>query len=115
TTIPERSPLVVKNLIYTGCSFGQDSINSQFNHIGRGGLPLNPMEEITTEDVMVDLGKIELPKTPNQTPASTVPFQYEPDRGIREANRFLVDRHGNVKLVAQTSTVEFSSTCQFKS
>ncbi len=105
TTIPERSPLVVKNLIYTGCSFGQDSINNQFNQIGRGGLPLNPMAEITTEDVMVDLGKIELPKTPNQTSESTVPFQYEPAREIREANSFRVDRHGNVKLVAQTSTV----------
>ena len=113
TTLPERSPLVVENLIYTGCSFGKESINNQFNYIGRGGLPLNPMEEITTEDVMVDLGKIELPKTQNQTPESTVPFQYEPDRGIREANSFLVDKDGNVKLVAQASTVEFPSTCQF--
>ncbi len=113
TTIPERSPLVVENLIYTGCSFGKDSINNQFNYVGRGGLPLNPMEEITTEDVMVDLGKIELPQTQNQTPESTVPLQYQPYQEIREANSFHVDKQGNVKLVAQASTVEFPSTCQF--
>ena len=116
TTLLERSPLAVENLIYTGCSLGKNYTENRFNYIGRGGLPLNPMEKIATEDLMVDLGKVELPKTQNQINRSSIfTLKDESYQEIREATNWIINQKGNIELTAPTFEVAFLSACQLNS
>jgi filamentous hemagglutinin family protein len=52
----EQAPLASEDKIYTGCGPGTDFAHNQFNYIGRGGLPSNPLQEVVMEDVLGDLG-----------------------------------------------------------
>ncbi len=113
--VPERSPLAVENLIYTGCSLTKDYISSQFQYIGRGGLPFNPLETIITEDAMVDLGSAELSAKTNKIDWSNSSSRSEPDREIREATNWIVNQKGNVELIASTPKTVSASACQFNS
>ena len=113
TIVVERSPLAVENLIYTGCSLGKEYIKNKFTYIGRGGLPLNPMREIATEDLMVDLGKVELPKNKGKMNPSHSPLKEKPSAKIREATSWIVNQKGNIELISSTAEVASSFTCPF--
>ena len=114
TKVPERSPLAIENLIYTGCSLSKDYISSQFQYIGRGGLPFNPLETIMTEDVMVDLGSTELSTKTSKIDWSSSSLQPKPQE-VREATNWIVNQKGNVELVASTPKTISASACQFNS
>ena len=114
TKVPERSPLAIENLIYTGCSLSKDYISSQFQYIGRGGLPFNPLETIMTEDVMVDLGSTELSTKTSKIDWSSSSLQPKPQE-VREATNWIVNQKGNVELVASTPKTVSASACQVNS
>lgn len=111
TKVVERSPLVVENLIYTGCDLGKDYISNKFIYIGRGGLPLNPMQEIATEDLMVDLGKLEVSKTQNKINQSIPSLQDKSHQEIREVTGWIVNQKGNIEMISPTTKVADSSIC----
>ena len=114
TKVPERSPLAVANLIYTGCSLAKDYVSSQFHSIGRGGLPFNPLEEIMTEDVMVDLGDAELSSQKTKIDWSSSSVTSEPQE-IREVTDWTINQKGNIELIASTPKTVSASACQFNS
>ena len=116
TKVPERSPLAVENLIYTGCSLAKDDISSQFQYIGRGGLPFNPLEAIMTEDIMVDLGSTERSTQTSKINQSSFSLQPKP-KEVREATNWIVNQNGNIELIASTpkTGATSASACQFNS
>ena len=115
TLVVERSPLATKNLIHTGCSLNKDYISNQFKYIGRGGLPFNPLEEIITEDIMVDLGNTETSAKKSNINWSSDAVKLKPNQEIREVTDWFVNQRGNVELTASTPKETSTSVCQFHS
>jgi filamentous hemagglutinin family protein len=95
-----------------GCSPGGSQSQSEFVVTGRGGLPPNPGEALSTDAVQVDL------ITPNpevaqlSTPAvSTSPISSTPSP-IVEAQGWVIDANGNVVLMSVSPTVTPHSSWQ---
>ena len=113
TITVERSPIATEELIYTGCSLADNFVISQFNYIGRGGLPFNPLQEITKEETIADLGIIELPETRNKTNGTNFSRQYQPNQTVTEATTWIVNQKGNIELTAPNTLGVSESSCQF--
>jgi filamentous hemagglutinin family protein len=100
------------------CSPGSQYSRSSFTITGRGGLPLNPREVLTSQTVDVDW--VSLPLDANHPTAYRVSPQTNhsvklPENKLVEAQKMVVDNNGNIVLVAQASTTnpltaKFSST-----
>jgi filamentous hemagglutinin family protein len=133
----EQAPLASEDKIYTGCGPGTDFAHNQFNYIGRGGLPSNPLQEVVMEDVLGDLGTEE--ETLSSTASnSSLPLTRrnvgEDDSDIKatlaeektssvenqsivEATSWTINQEGNIELIAQTpaSSKLQSFACQLNS
>ncbi|MBE9168543.1 filamentous hemagglutinin N-terminal domain-containing protein [Pleurocapsales cyanobacterium LEGE 06147] len=133
----EQAPLASEDTIYTGCGPGTDFAHNQFNYIGRGGLPSNPLQEVVMEDVLGDLGTEEetapsivsdpsLPLTrrtvgKEDSDVKSILVEEETssvkNQPIVEATSWTIDREGNIELIAQTpaSSQLQSFACQLNS
>lgn len=113
-TESERSPLRAEDLLYSSCNLGGNFADNQFNYIGRGGLPLSPLEELLIEDTLIDLGTIQpevanIDKIPqseklsfaNRSQTKTV----SEEKIISEATNWIVNEKGNLELIAQVTQV----------
>lgn len=120
----EQAPLASEDTIYTGCGPGTDFAHNQFNYIGRGGLPSNPLQEVVMEDVLEDLGtepeslsstasNLSLSvtkKTVRNNDANLQATVAEEEtssvenRSIVEATSWIINKQGNIELIAQNST-----------
>ncbi|MDZ8188413.1 MAG: filamentous hemagglutinin N-terminal domain-containing protein [Nostoc sp. ChiSLP02] len=85
--------------ITQGCTAGGTVAKSEFNIVGRGGLPPNPGEALNTDAVQVDLVTLNPKVAVSPTPNST----------IVEAQDWAIDANGNVTLIAN---VRHSAGCQ---
>ena len=74
-----------------GCQAGREEDNSSFINTGRGGLPPNPYESLGNINTFVDV------QLPSKWIESSVTNQIEP---IVEADKWVVNKNGNVELVA---------------
>jgi large exoprotein involved in heme utilization and adhesion len=87
------------------CQSGGSQAQSQFIITGRGGLPPNPGDALSTDAVQVDLitlnPEVDQPSTTAVSTNSTSPT---PAR-IVEATGWVIDADGNVVLTANASTV----------
>ncbi|MBH8578135.1 filamentous hemagglutinin N-terminal domain-containing protein [Nostocaceae cyanobacterium CENA369] len=86
-----------------GCTAGGTVAKSEFNIIGRGGLPPNPGEALNTDAVQVDLITLNsevAPKSPTASPTQN---------SIIEAQNWVIDAKGNVTL---TANAPHTSSCQ---
>lgn len=106
-TLPAE-PVDISGLIAQGCSSGEGSIarrGSEFVVTGRGGLPPNPQQAISSDFALADLGKpiqaqttqakVVVPNKQN-TSASTA---------IVEAQGWIIDDRGKVILTASAPNV----------
>ncbi|MBD2450319.1 filamentous hemagglutinin N-terminal domain-containing protein [Nostoc sp. FACHB-152] len=75
--------------IAQGCTAGSSIAKSEFNIVGRGGLPPNPGEALNTDAVQVDLVSLNPKVAVSSTPNSTV-----------NAQDWIIDTNGKVTLIA---------------
>ncbi len=133
----EQAPLASEDKIYTGCGSGSDFAHNQFNYIGRGGLPSNPLQEVAMEDVLGDLGTEEetlsstasnsslpiarrtLRKEDSEVQATLTEEEASSleNQSIVEATSWKINPEGNIELIAQTpaSSQLQSFACQLNS
>lgn len=99
--------------VVQACQPGGSQQQSEFIITGRGGLPPNPGDALSTDAVMVDLVTINPEVAPPSTPAvSTSPTSSTPPP-IVEAQGWVIDALGNVTLIANAPTVTpHSSTAE---
>ncbi|MEI2582666.1 beta strand repeat-containing protein [Scytonema sp. PRP1] len=95
----------VDTKVAQGCTAGGSQAQSEFIITGRGGLPPNPGDALSTDAVQVDLITLN-PEVdqPSTTAVSTNPTSPTPAR-IVEATGWVIDADGNVVLTANASTV----------
>lgn len=86
------------------CRSSGSRASSEFIVTGRGGLPPNPSEALSNDAVQVDLVT---PNSGSDNPANTnaVKPSISPAQTITEAQGWMVDRAGNIILVAEAPTV----------
>ena len=132
----EYKPLVARDYISTGCGSKEDLAQNHFRNIGRGGIPINPMEEITNLNVLNDLGTNkgdrvipsvsveDLPsvvKTKMDFAPGAKPNKLDNDKQfvnsyepISEANSWKTNSQGKIELIARdnSSNIINSSSCQ---
>jgi filamentous hemagglutinin family protein len=95
----------VNTEIAQGCTAGGSQATSEFIVTGRGGLPPNPGEALSTDAVQVDLMTLNPEADKPSTPAiSTNLTSSAPDQLV-EAQGWVMDANGNVVLTANASTV----------
>jgi len=88
-----------------GCTAGGSQATSEFIVTGRGGLPPNPGEALSTDAVQVDLMTLNPEADKPSTPAiSTNLTSSAPDQLV-EAQGWVMDANGNVVLTANAPTV----------
>ncbi|MEH2184025.1 two-partner secretion domain-containing protein [Nostoc sp.] len=102
----------VDTRVAQGCTAGSAVAKSSFTITGRGGLPPNPGEALSTDAVQVDLVtlKPEVNK-PSSTAVSTNPINPTPDR-IVEATGWVIAANGDVILTSSAPTVTPHSSWQ---
>jgi filamentous hemagglutinin family protein len=95
-----------------GCMAGGSQATSEFIVTGRGGLPPNPGEALSTDAVQVDLmtlkPEVDKPSTPavSTSPTSSAPAQ------LVEAQGWVINTNGHVVLTAKPPTVTPHSSWQ---
>lgn len=85
----ELPSVPVDTEIAQGCTAGGTVAKSEFTITGRGGLPTNPGEALSTDAVQVDLVTLNPQIAVSSTPNSIV-----------EAENWVIDANGNVTLIA---------------
>ncbi|MBN3905585.1 MAG: S-layer family protein [Nostoc sp. NMS1] len=104
--------VVVDTQLAQGCSAGSSQVQSKFVITGRGGLPPNPGEALSTDAVQVDLVTLKPEVNKPSTPAvSTNPTSSTPAR-IVEANSWVIAANGDVILTANAYTLTPHSSWQ---
>ncbi|MFN6569521.1 filamentous hemagglutinin N-terminal domain-containing protein [Dendronalium sp. ChiSLP03b] len=94
--------ITVDTEIVQGCTAGGTVAKSEFNIIGRGGLPPNPGEALNTDAVQVDLVTLN-PEVAQHSTAAVSPSTTSPTpNSIVEAQGWVIDANGNVTLTANT-------------
>jgi filamentous hemagglutinin family protein len=102
----------VDTKVAQGCTAGGSQAQSEFIITGRGGLPPNPGEALSTDAVQVDLITLNPEVAQSSTTAvSTNPTSPTPAR-IIEATGWVIDADGNVVLTANAPTVTPHSSWQ---
>ena len=94
----------VDTSVAQGCTAGGSQAQSKFVITGRGGLPPNPGEALSTDAVQVDLVTLKPEVTQPSIAVSTKPIKSAPVP-IVEATGWVKDANGNVVLTANASTV----------
>lgn len=108
---------VSQDYIDTGCGVKSDFANNSFRDIGRGGIPLNPLETTSNWELLADFGQDRQQSrlTPSAVPLNdhASPPQYS---AITEADTWQINSQGKVELIAEQhqQTIRASSTCQFQ-
>ena len=116
-------PLVAEEYIDTGCGGGDSFAQNRFQNIGRGGIPQNPIEEISSRNVLNDLGKNEpsnaissglSSKSVKQNNIDTAKHPVSSRQSILEANSWKTNFQGNIELVAHNNSTVLmqSSACR---
>jgi filamentous hemagglutinin family protein len=105
----------VDTRLVQGCSPGSSQARNEFIVTGRGGLPTNPNESLSTDALQVGLVTLNSQaQSRNSATHSIQPTRIEvsPPERIVEAQGWRTDRNGKVMLVAQapTATPEFSGS-----
>ncbi len=102
----------VDTRVAQGCTAGSAVVKSSFTITGRGGLPPNPGEALSTDAVQVDLVTLNPKVGKLSTPAvSTNPINPTPDR-IVEATGWVIAANGDVILTSSAPTVTPHSSWQ---
>ncbi|WP_073635297.1 two-partner secretion domain-containing protein [Scytonema sp. HK-05] len=95
----------VDTRVAQGCTAGGNEAKSSFIITGRGGLPPNPGEALSTDAVQVDLITLNSEVAqPSTTAVSTTPTSPTPPP-IVEATGWVVDANGDIILTANAPTV----------
>ena len=87
------------------CTPGASQAQSEFVITGRGGLPPNPGDALSTDAVMVDLVTLNLEVAPASTPALSPRSTSSTPAPIVEAQGWVIDAKGNVTLTANAPTL----------
>ena len=77
-----------------GCQASREEDSSSFINTGRGGLPPNPYESLDNSNMFVDV------RLPSKWTESNVSKETEP---IVEADKWVVNKNGNIELVADNN------------
>ena len=85
-----------------GCQANRDEDNSSFINTGRGGLPPNPYDPLDSSDIFVD---VQLPTEWNNELTTNSSASLPAAEPIIEANKWVVNKKGNVELVSDTSNI----------
>ncbi len=93
-----------QGLLDRRCSVGSSSRRDSFTVTGRGGLPSNPGEPLTSDALAVDWVSLDSEVENNAHLMTTTPSRSAP-RPIVEAQGWVVNEQGQVVLVAQAPTV----------
>lgn len=91
------------------CTAGGTVAKSEFIITGRGGLPSNPNEALSTDAVQVDLVTLNSEVDKRSTPTVSTTLT-TPTPTIVEATGWVIDKHGNVVLTANAPTLEPNSS-----
>lgn len=89
------------------CRSGQQQ--SEFIITGRGGLPPNPMESISDETLLIDLGPQRVEELPRKNtrvpavPAASTSIESTSTEELVEAEGWMMNSQGQMELVARTS------------
>jgi large exoprotein involved in heme utilization and adhesion len=95
----------VDTQVAQGCTAGGSIAKSQFTITGRGGLPPNPGEALSTDAVQVDLITLNSEVAQRSpTAVSTTPTSPTPPP-IVEATGWVIDANGDIILTANAPTV----------
>ena len=87
------------------CTADGNQAQSSFIITGRGGLPPNPGESLSTDAVQVNLITLKPEVDKRSTPAVSTNFTTPRATRIVEASGWVIDIHGNVTLTANTPNV----------
>ncbi|BAZ22257.1 filamentous hemagglutinin family outer membrane protein [Kalymmatonema gypsitolerans NIES-4073] len=102
----------VDTQVAQGCTAGSSQAQSSFIITGRGGLPPNPGEALSTDAVQVDLITLNSEVDKRSTTAvSTTPTSPTPNP-IVEATGWVIDANGDIILTANAPTVTPHSSWQ---
>nr|WP_235927103.1 S-layer family protein [Gloeocapsopsis dulcis] len=93
----------VSGLIAQGCAAGNVANESQFVVTGRGGLPPNPGEVLSSDDVWQDWRSSSV-TTINAPEAAIAPSPRTTSTPLIEATNWATNNQGEVMLIAATST-----------
>ncbi len=108
--------ILVDTKVAQGCYAGGTQAQSEFIVTGRGGLPPNPGEPLSTDAVSVNLVTLENQEAPRQERNRATQSQshttehphksssVNPPTEIVEAQGWIVDKNGDVELVAFAPT-----------
>ena len=132
----EYTPLVAQDYISTGCGSKKDFAQNHLRNVGRGGIPMNPIKEITNLDVLDDLGENKGDRVISSVLTKDAPLMVKTNAGfplgakqneldndkqsviryetISEANSWKTNSQGKIELIARDnfSAVTNSSACQ---
>ena len=96
-----------ENKIVSSCGNGDNSQNV-FSYTGRGGLPLNPLTELQTNDIVIADFEIPSDTTIEEFDGSRIIL--ENTEPVVEANRWKINADGKVELIATTANNAIAST-----
>jgi filamentous hemagglutinin family protein len=91
------------------CSAGGSQAQSKFTIVGRGGLPQNPGEALSTDAVQVDLITLKPEANKTSTNRTSTSPNSHPSAPIVEATGWVTDANGNVVLTANSTTTPYNS------
>lgn len=95
----------ISGLISQGCQAGGRQGSSKFVVAGRGGLPPNPRQILSSDPILADLGTpVQEGKTPSTVVSTNLTSSSPPER-IIEAQGWMITSQGEVILTAQAPTI----------
>ncbi|MBW4666734.1 MAG: S-layer family protein [Cyanomargarita calcarea GSE-NOS-MK-12-04C] len=101
----------VDTQVVQSCTAGGSQAQSKFTITGRGGLPSNPGDTLSTDAVQVDLVTLKPESRPSASAVSTS-FNSPTPTAIVEAQGWATDTDGNVLLTANPTTITPYSSSQ---
>jgi len=105
TDYSSPSLLVAEDEITSSCGVGINLNSNQIRDVGRGGIPHNPFRETANIEGLGDFG-INLEQMPPINEAQIDLQQTLSVQPIIEVDRWVVNSHGRVELVANANNVE---------
>jgi large exoprotein involved in heme utilization and adhesion len=100
-------------VIIEGCQTGEKQASEFFN-TGRGGLPPNPYEPISSSNIWEDVPPPTDRTASSAGTASTSASPATPPHKIVEAQGWLINEKGEVVLVAQMPVTHSQSRCRLR-
>ncbi|MEW6497769.1 MAG: S-layer family protein, partial [Cyanobacteriota bacterium] len=97
-----------------GCEESGKQGSVEFFNIGRGGLALNPYEPLSNSEIWEDVPLPTQMAENSAGPARTSTPPATPPKRIVEAQGWLIDEKGEVALVAEMPSPQFSNRCRLR-